>query len=89
MNSVSASISSLSAAKPPEDIIHLQELTICAGRLDDSVEPDGEDFALALIEDLMVEVPSSFAQSTMWELVGRRIWLAMVNGQIRSEVMSA
>jgi hypothetical protein len=88
MNSVSASISSLSAAKPPKDIIHLQELTICAGRLDDIVEPDGENFALAMIEDLTAEVPRTLAQ-TMWPLVGKRIWLAMVEGQLRAEVMSA
>ena len=89
MNQIQAApINDFSAAKMPEDIIHLQELTICAGRLDDIVEPDGEDFALAMIEDLTAEVPRTLAQ-TMWPLVGKRIWLAMVNGQIRAEVMSA
>jgi hypothetical protein len=89
MNSTSASINDFSANKPSDDIIHLQELTICAGELDDLIEPDGENFALALIEDLTVEVPIDFAQSTMWPMVGKRIWLAVVKGQIRAEVMSA
>jgi hypothetical protein len=91
MNQIlAAPINVLSAAKlpvPASDIVHLQELGICAGRLDDIIECDGEDFALAMIEDLTVEVPLSFAGS-MWPMVGKRIWLALAKGRFRAGVMS-
>lgn len=69
------------------DIIRLKELDICAGRLDDIVEPDQEDFALAMIEDLIVEVPIDFAR-VLWEMIGERIFLAKVDGQIRAGVQT-
>lgn len=69
------------------DVIRLRELDICAGRLDDIIEPDGEDFALAMIQDLTVEVPRSFAAS-LWEMVGKRVFVAKLDGQIRAGLMT-
>ena len=69
-----------------DSIIRLKELDICAGRLDD-ITQEGEDFALAMIESMAVEVPIAHAPA-LQEMVGKRIWLALVKGQIRAGVMS-
>ena len=74
-------------AAPVSNVIHLKELDICAGQLNDIIEPDGEDVALAMIESMAVEVPLDFAQFA-GGVVGKRIWLAMIMGQIRAGVQT-
>lgn len=65
----------------------LSEGDILRGKLSDIIEPDGQDIILADIAGDLVEVPK--AQSpALWSMVGWRIWLACIGGQIRSGVVS-
>jgi hypothetical protein len=81
---LSASLSeNINPSPRDSDVIRLQELGICAGRLDDLIEPDQEDVALAMIGDMTVEVPIAHAP-VMRPMVGKKIWLALVKGQIRA-----
>jgi len=68
-----------------EDIIRLHEPDIVAGRLDDMIGP-----GLIQIEGLRIEVPPDMWVSTGDPrlLLGKRVWLAVVNGQHRLAEMT-
>mgnify|MGYP006962797472 CR=1 FL=1 len=68
-----------------EDIIRLQEPGIVAGRLDDLIGP-----GLIQIEGIRIEVPPDMWVSTgdPRSLFGKRVWLAVVNGQHRLAEMT-
>ncbi|KUG17234.1 hypothetical protein ASZ90_013054 [hydrocarbon metagenome] len=68
-----------------EDIIRLQESGIVAGRLNAIIGP-----GLVQIEDLRIEVPPDMWVSTgdPRALLGKRVWLAVVNGQHRLAEMT-
>lgn len=68
-----------------EDIIRLREFDIVAGRLNDIIGP-----GLVQIEDFRIEVPPDMWVSTgdPQLLLGKRVWLAVVNGQHRLAEMT-
>lgn len=65
--------------------IRLPERDTFRGFLHDIIEPDGEDIALALIEDAMIEVPRCLAPE-LWELVGQKVIIGHFDGQFRAGV---
>jgi len=75
---------------PSSEPIRLEEWEGWHGLLTDISQPDQEGFALACFGGAQVEVPASFAEE-LWEreLVGQRVWLALVKGRMRAGRMSA
>jgi hypothetical protein len=67
------------------NITRLQEPGIVAGRLDDLIGP-----GLIQIEGIRIEVPPDMWVSTgdPRALLGKRVWLAVVNGQHRLAEMT-
>jgi hypothetical protein len=76
MMSVSSEIkniaSSQQAIPESDEVIRLPVGDRFIGLLHDVVEPDGEDFVLALIEESMVRVPKGLADE-LWTLVGQKV----------------
>jgi len=72
-----------------DEPVRLDELGIVAGQLTVISSPDQDGYALACVGGTRVEVPASFAQELEErELVGQRIWLALIKGKLRAGVMS-
>jgi len=60
-----------SFASPESEVIRLPTGDIFVGLLRNVLEPDGEDFVLALIEGSLVRVPKELADE-LWTHVGQR-----------------
>jgi hypothetical protein len=67
---------------PSNEPICLRELDIVAGKLNKITDSEDEDFSLATIENILLEVSRALS-GQLFEMIGTRIWLAMVKGQIR------
>lgn len=67
---------------------HPLEGDIYRGKLSDIIEPDGQDIILADIAGDLVEVPKA-QSSALKSMVGWRIWLACIGGEIRFAVVTA
>lgn len=78
---------SIVSPESENDTIILNEGDIVRGMLTDIIEPDGEDIVLPEVAGELYEVPKSLA-ATLWPLVGRRIWMANVGGQIQAAEVS-
>jgi hypothetical protein len=67
----------------------LADCDIVAGQLTDIIDPDGLDISLASIGLGLYEVPRPLVRS-LRHIVGKRIYLASIGGQLRfAEVRSS
>lgn len=79
---MSGSIALAPSASLPQEPIRLPEKDVIWGILHDIIEPDGEDFVLACLQERMVEVPKSLAPE-LWALVGQKVIIGHFDGKHR------
>ena len=68
---------------PSNEPVYLRELDIIVGKLSNVIEPDGEDFLLARIAGLLVELPKSLS-AQLWALMGQKVIVGLITGQYRA-----
>jgi hypothetical protein len=72
------------AAAMTSEPIRLPKNDIFVGSLQNIIEPDGEDFILAMVEGELLELSRALADK-LRSLMGKRVIVGNVAGQIRAE----
>ena len=67
-----------------EEPVRLEEHTSFRGMLQNVIEPKGEDFVLACIGILTIEVPKSLAPE-LWALLGQKVVIGLFDKKHRLE----